>query len=163
LRDPPGFARDGNEDDEEIPLMLSTPVHTLEQRAIVIGLFARRFQSSDPLHVDTRQHAPLYPLHQIVTVRGNQVCRRRSLTLLAAADSSAKGVEAGRGWSRGAAWDAIDARSISERLNAAAPGGTDALVANLQLAAVIQDPALNMSAITGAGADEARPQVPVLV
>jgi hypothetical protein len=145
--------------------MLSSPVNTLEQRATIIGLFAR-FQSNDPLHVDAPQYAPLHPLRQIVTVRGNRISRRRSVLSMvdpAPAGSSANVVEAGRGWRRGAAWDAIDRRSISERLNAAVAGGTDAMCADRY--AVIEDAVLDMSAITdaGAGAGAAGREVPVLV
>jgi hypothetical protein len=124
--------------------MLSTPVHTLEQRATVIALLAR-FQSNDALRVDT-PHPLLRPLRQIVTVRGNRVCRRRAPSMLdlAGVDSSTNVPEAGRGWRRGAAWDAIDGRSISERCNAAAAGGTDALGADRQLAEVFQDAVLDV-------------------
>lgn len=143
--------------------MLSTPIHTLEQRATVIALLAR-FQSSDA-HVATQQHMLLRPLRQIVTVRANRVCRRRYPSLLerAEAASSPNRAEAGRGWRRGAAWDTIDARSISERLNAAAAGATNALSADRQLAAVLQDAVLDVRATADDGVDVTGREVPVLV
>lgn len=123
--------------------MISSPVDTLEQRATVIDLLAR-FQSDDALRADTQQQAPLGPLRQIVMVRANRICRRRSPSLLDldTAGGSTNAAEAGRGWRKGAAWDAIDGRSISERLNAAAVDGIDALALNRRLVAEIEDAAL---------------------
>jgi len=133
--------------------MISSPVDTLEQRATVIDLLAR-FHSDDAPHADTQQHAPCGPLRQIVMVRANRICRRRSPSVLDldVVGGSSNGAEAGRGWSKGAAWDAIDGRSIVERMNAAATGGIDALALNRQLVAVIEDAAM-----------DAGREVPVLV
>jgi hypothetical protein len=141
--------------------MISSPVDTLEQRATVIDLLAR-FHSDVAPRADTQQHAPFGPLRQIVMVRANRICRRRSPSLLDldGVGGSPNGGEAGRGWSKGAAWDAIDGRSISERLNAAAAGGIDALSLNRQLVADIQGAVADVCDTT---ADEAHRDVPVLV
>jgi hypothetical protein len=140
--------------------MISSPVDTLEQRATVIDLLAR-FQSDDALRADSPQHAAFGPLRQIVMVRANRICRRRSPSLLDldGVGGSPNGAEAGRGWSKGSAWDAIDGRSISERLNAAAAGGIDALSLNRQLVADVQDA---VDDVRGTTADDARRDVPVL-
>jgi hypothetical protein len=143
--------------------MISSPVDTLEQRATVIDLLGR-FQSDDAPHADTQQHAP-FGSRQIVMVRANRICRRRSPSALDldAVGGSSNGAEAGRGWRKGAAWDAIDGRSISERLNAAAAGGIDALALNRKLVAAIQDAVLDVRCATDGAADDAGREVPVLV
>jgi hypothetical protein len=123
--------------------MFSTPVNTLEERAILMRLLAG---------VHTVGHVALLearPPRQIVMVRANRVCRRRfPLPELAAIEGSSR--EAGRGWRRGSAWDDSDGRSIWDRLHAAAAaGGLGALGAD-------REPA-------NGAAEEAGDRVPALV
>jgi hypothetical protein len=157
--------------------MFSTPVNTLAERAIFMRLLARvhtaphlaGFKASSvalngALHADTDEHAPFGPPRQIVLVRANHICRRRVPSLLEHVGVEESPNEAGRGWRRGAAWDDTDARSILDRLKAAAAaGGFVALGAAGQPAAVLDDAVRDTPDMTNDGADDACREVPALV
>ena len=157
--------------------MFSTPVNTLEERAFVMRLLARVHTAPQIVgldagpgtlngaqHADTDEHAPFGPPRQIVMVRANRVCRRRVPSLLECVEVEESPNEGGRGWRRGAAWDATDPRSILDRLKAAAAaGGLAALGAARQPAAVIEDAVQDAPGMTSGGADDASREVPALV
>jgi hypothetical protein len=110
--------------------MFSTPVNTLEERAIFIAVLARLHAVPEPIDLDASSNGLESP-HEIVMVRANNVCRRRSVSSLELVGADGPAVEAGRGWHLGAAWDETDESSIFERLSSAAiAGGLDALGAD---------------------------------
>jgi hypothetical protein len=110
--------------------MFSTPINTLEDRAVFIALLARLHGVPEAVRLHDYPDT-LQPSRDIVMVRGNHVCRRRSVPALELVGAAGPPMEAGRGWRRGAAWDETDASSIFERLSAAAvAGGLDVLGAD---------------------------------
>jgi hypothetical protein len=138
--------------------MFSTPVNTLEERAILMRLLARVQTAPHVVGLDS------FPPRQIVMVRANHICRRRVPSLPELAGVQGLPNEAGRGWRRGSAWDDTDARSIFDRLHAAATaGGLVALSTDRELAAVIDDAVEDMPGTPNGVADDAARDVPVLV
>jgi hypothetical protein len=110
--------------------MFSTQINTLDDRAVFIALLARSPAVPEAVQLDDYPDT-LQPSRDIVMVRGNHVCRRRSVPSLELVGAAGPPMEAGRGWRRGAAWDETDASSIFERLSAAAvAGGLDVLGAD---------------------------------
>jgi hypothetical protein len=138
--------------------MFSTPVNTLEERAILMRLLAGVQTPPQLVGLQAR------PARQIVMVRANHICRRRLPSLLELAAVQGSQPAAGRGWRRGSAWDDTDARSIFDRLHAAAvAGGLSALSADRQPEAVIHDAVEDMPDTANSAADDAAREMPVLV